>query len=149
MTIFAQTVGGAVGVAIGQSIFGQELTKGIIRHAPGIDPAFVIGLGASHIQDGRIPDQYIEGVKQAYNDAIAKAFFIGVAFAIVALFASGFIEWKSVKKNAVKEKKENDVEANSGTETQTSENGSSKLPEVSKVSEISKASEVVKDEIKN
>jgi hypothetical protein len=80
LVIFSQTLGGAVGITIGQSVFGNQLLKNLAKDAPGLDPAVVINLGASHIQKG-IPAQFLKGVTQAYNDAITTAFYVAVAFA--------------------------------------------------------------------
>lgn len=97
LMIFAQTLGGAVGVTIGQSIFSNQLLKNIIKEAPGYPPEDVITLGASHVHKG-VPEKYVIGVTKTYNDAIMTAFYAGIAFAAVSTCASFGMEWVSVKK---------------------------------------------------
>lgn len=108
LVIFSQTLGGAIGITVGQSVFGNQLLKDIIKDAPGIDPTTVINLGASHIQKG-IPANFLKGVTQAYNDAITTAFYVAVAFAAISVVAACGMEWKSVKKPV--ESGKNDVES--------------------------------------
>lgn len=63
---------------------------------PSLNPTSVTNLGASNLQKG-VPAQYLLGVKLAYNDSVATAFYVGVAFASVAALAACAMEWKSVK----------------------------------------------------
>ena len=109
LVIFSQTLGGAIGITIGQSIFGNQLVKDILKFAPGIDPASVVNLGASHLQRD-IPAQFLNGVRLAYNNAITTGFYVGVAFAAVATVAACGMEWKSVKKDKTKEVEAGEIE---------------------------------------
>jgi len=90
----------------------------------------VISLGASHIKDGLDP-QYVDGVKLAYNDAVAVAFYAGIAFAAVSAFISLGMEWKSVKQQKDGNAKKLEVaEVDQRTNESLHE-----LPEIRRVSE--------------
>lgn len=129
--IFSQTLGGAVAVAIGQAIFRQELLKNIIKFTPGIDPNLVINLGASNIQKG-LPAEYLAGVRQAYNDAIGTAFYVGVAFAAAGTISACMMEWKNLK--GVAEEQQRNKESAPSSDAQREENPQ-QLPGIRKVEE--------------
>lgn len=114
LMVFAQTLGGAVGVTVGQSVFSNQLVKKILKKAPGYPPSEVVMLGASHVQQG-VPAKWLAGVTRAYNDAIMTAFYVAVAFAVIGTVASFGMEWISVKKTAGGQmKKKNDLESVGG-----------------------------------
>ncbi|KAG9249098.1 MFS multidrug transporter [Calycina marina] len=130
LVIFAQTLGGAIAIAIGQSIFRQELTKNIIKFAPDLDPIFVIGVGASHIQD-LFDKKHVPSIRQAYNDAITAAMFVAIAFACIAIVFACLVEWKSVKPPV--KKTTEDTEARSATEKGPDNDKQLPLSDVSQV----------------
>src|ERR1700761_9026804 len=52
--MFAQTLGGALFVSVGQNVFTNELVKGIQRNVPNLDAGFVLSVGATEIKN-RVP----------------------------------------------------------------------------------------------
>lgn len=103
--MFAQTLGGALFIAVGQSVFQNGLINGIRTYAPTVNPAVIVGGGATqmrHIltQLGML-DQ-LDGVIQAYMSGLRGTYRVSLAIMVVAFVAGCFMEWKSVKKAGAK-----------------------------------------------
>ncbi|KAF9890757.1 hypothetical protein FE257_005626 [Aspergillus nanangensis] len=90
IVLFFQTVGGAFMVSAAQSAFVNVLMK-VLRHsAPGIDPALVVGTGATDLRKVFPPEQlpgilvaYMRGVKITFAIGLAST---GVSFIVITLF---------------------------------------------------------------
>jgi len=72
------------------------LIKQLPKDAPGVDPAQIIGAGATHIRKITTPQQ-LPGILIAYDKAITTAFILPIATAGLAFLSSLAMEWKSVK----------------------------------------------------
>jgi hypothetical protein len=94
---FGQQLGGSIFVAVGQNIFASHLISGLSQIA-GVDPATILDTGATDIRN-IVPNQYLGGVLLAYNDALVKCFYVGVATACLMIVGALGVEWKSTKKN--------------------------------------------------
>ncbi|KAG9230449.1 putative HC-toxin efflux carrier [Amylocarpus encephaloides] len=94
--VFVQTLGGALFVSVGQSVFTNKLSEGLAAYAPSIDPAIVLRTGATAIQKS-IDAAVLPGVTKAYNGALTQAFLVAAVMAAMTIFGSAAIEWKSVK----------------------------------------------------
>ncbi|KAB8259491.1 major facilitator superfamily domain-containing protein [Aspergillus pseudonomiae] len=108
--MFFQTLGGALFIAVGQSVFQNGLIDGIREYAPTVDPRAIVGAGATEMRHvlaalGQL-DQ-LDAVIRAYMSGLRDAYRVSLALALVALVASCFLEWKSVKKTGQDSK--NDV----------------------------------------
>lgn len=84
--IFFQTLGFAIFVSVGQTLFTNELISSVPKYVPGIDTAKVVATGATDLRRVFPADQipgivraYMEGLKNAYTMSIALA---GVSFCI-------------------------------------------------------------------
>jgi MFS family permease len=110
VVVFAQTLGGAICIAIAQSVFQNKLIEKVGQYASGIDPAVVIMTGATSIHS-KIPAQYLPGVILAYDKALTQVFLVSVATGALTIIGSVAMEWKSVKKG---NKKVGDAEGESG-----------------------------------
>lgn len=97
VVVFAQTLGGAVCVAIAQSVFQNKLIAKVAEYAPKIDPAAVLAMGATNIRK-EIPAQSLPGVILAYDKAITQVFLVAVATSALTIIGSVAMEWRSVKK---------------------------------------------------
>ncbi|KAH8780773.1 major facilitator superfamily domain-containing protein [Hyaloscypha finlandica] len=110
VVVFAQTLGGAITIAIAQSVFQNKLIEKVVQYAPGIDPAVVFMTGATSIHS-KIPAQELPGVILAYDKALTQVFLVAVATGALTIIGSVAMEWKSVKKA---NKKVADAEGGSG-----------------------------------
>ncbi|OGM51012.1 MFS toxin efflux pump (AflT) [Aspergillus bombycis] len=108
--MFFQTLGGALFIAVGQSVFQNGLIDGIREYAPTVDPRAIVGAGATemrHVLAGLGQLDQLDAVIRAYMSGLRDAYRVSLALALVALVASCFLEWKSVKKAGQESK--NDV----------------------------------------
>ncbi|KAM4062978.1 major facilitator superfamily protein [Hirsutella rhossiliensis] len=98
---FFQALGGAVFIAVAQTLFQNGLIDGLRVADNGIDGRVFINSGASEIKNvlaqmGRL--DALDSVLRAYMTGLRHTFYISVACAGCALLAVLCLEWKSVKK---------------------------------------------------
>ncbi|KAJ5493167.1 hypothetical protein N7539_001913 [Penicillium diatomitis] len=97
----AQTLGGALFIAVAQSVFQNGLISGVQQYAPSVNPEAIVGGGATATRQvltdlGQL-DQLANVIK-AYMSGLRDAYRVSLALAVCAFVASLFLEWKSVKK---------------------------------------------------
>ncbi|KAF5866589.1 hypothetical protein ETB97_011474 [Aspergillus alliaceus] len=107
--MFFQTLGGALFIAVGQSVFQNGLIDGIRHYAPSINPTDIVGAGATEMRNvleklGQL-DQ-LDAVIRAYMSGLRDAYRVSLALVLVSFVASCFLEWKSVKKTGGDNKNE-------------------------------------------
>ena len=95
LVMFCQQFGGAVFVSVGQSVFTNQLVKGL-RQVAGISPALVANTGATSIRDV-VNTSNLHGVLVAYNGALRKAFTVALAMSCFSIIGALCIEWKNIK----------------------------------------------------
>ncbi|KAH7175585.1 major facilitator superfamily domain-containing protein [Dactylonectria macrodidyma] len=100
---FFQALGGAVAIAVAQTLFQNGLIDHIKSSDIGIDPTIFINSGASQVEEvlkkmGR--EDAFDTVLDAYMSGLRDTFYISLACAGCAFVACCFLQWKSVKKDA-------------------------------------------------
>ncbi|KAJ5153224.1 uncharacterized protein N7482_009702 [Penicillium canariense] len=100
--MFLQTLGGAVFIAVGQSVFQNGLQAGIRAYTSNVDPMAIISAGATETRHvlmtlGQL-DQ-LDGVIKAYVNGLRDTYRVSLALMVAAFVTSWFVEWKSVKNN--------------------------------------------------
>ncbi|KUJ18026.1 MFS general substrate transporter [Mollisia scopiformis] len=110
--IFAQALGGAVFLSIGQSVFQNKLVIKLKEWVPGLDPEIVIANGAWGLRKKveSLGIQWVSGTLEAYNDAVVITFVVATAMAALSMIGALGMEWKSVKRVDKKEKMEDMIE---------------------------------------
>jgi MFS family permease len=101
VVILVQTLAGAIFVSVGQSIFTNELVKSLHQLVPSVDPAIILGAGATDLRRTLSAD-LLPAAIQAYNNALTKAFLVSAAMGAFSVFGSLAMPWESVKKPAPK-----------------------------------------------
>ena len=96
ITIFSNTLGGALSVSIAQNIFSNFLLQQLEEKAPTAPIAIIINAGATHVREVT-PPQLLEPVLEAFDAAITRAFILAIAVGGIAFFCSFLFEWKSLK----------------------------------------------------
>jgi MFS family permease len=96
LAMFSQTLGGALFISVAQNVFTNSLLKNVRAAVPGLDPAFVLGAGATELQR-LIPAESLGAVQEAYNGALVNTFYVAVATSVLSVIGAVFFEWKSVK----------------------------------------------------
>ncbi|KAL1970967.1 hypothetical protein VTN77DRAFT_2801 [Rasamsonia byssochlamydoides] len=94
--IFFHSIGGTIGLAIGQNIFLSTLKRVLPLDAPLVNATALIAAGPTNLRSFTPPEQ-LAGVLEAYNTSIVKAFISSIATGLVAFLFSLLMEWKSVK----------------------------------------------------
>ena len=95
LVLFCQQFGGAIFVSIAQSVFTNQLAKGLNKVA-GISPGVVANTGATSIRNV-VNVSNLHEVLVAYNGALTKAFTVALAMACLSLIGALSIEWKNIK----------------------------------------------------
>ncbi|KFH46342.1 putative HC-toxin efflux carrier-like protein [Hapsidospora chrysogenum ATCC 11550] len=111
---FFQAFGGAIFIAVAQTVFQNGLIDKIRAGNLGIDPTIFINSGASEVKDvlegmGRL--DALDAVLEAYMKGLRNTFYISVACAGCAFFCALALQWKSVRKGPDGKEKKNDIPA--------------------------------------
>ena len=109
---FFQSLGGAIFIAVSQTVFQNGLIDGISRDAPGLDAQIFINSGASQVRGilkSMHMEQYTTAVLNAYWQGLRHSFFITVGCAAAAFLACLGLSWINIKQKQ-------GGEANSGAE---------------------------------
>jgi hypothetical protein len=109
VVIFFQTLGGALFISIGQNVFQNGVIRGTREFVPQLDPKILIDTGATEIRSalenaGKL--DLLPQALQAYMVGLTDALRVAVATACFTFVASLFMEWRSVKDDEAKRKKE-------------------------------------------
>jgi hypothetical protein len=94
--MFAQTLGGALMVSVGQNVFTNQLSKNLVRYVPGIDPSIVLTAGATQLKTD-VPKEFYGQTLYAYNKSLTQTYYVSVALSAMAVFGVVWIQWLSVK----------------------------------------------------
>ncbi|KUJ07648.1 MFS general substrate transporter [Mollisia scopiformis] len=94
--IFGQSLGGSLGLSIGQNKLSTSLSQ-MLKKIPGVDAAAVIRAGATKIQSV-VPATLLGSVLEAYDVALTKVFVLCAVGGGMALLCSLGLEWKKVDK---------------------------------------------------
>ncbi|KAF4984126.1 hypothetical protein FZEAL_619 [Fusarium zealandicum] len=100
IVVFAQTLGGALCVVIGNTVFTNTLIDKVHAYVPGLDAHTVLVTGATNIRSV-IREEWVDGVILAYNDALTTSFWVGAATAAATIVGAVLTEWKSVRGRSV------------------------------------------------
>ncbi|KAH8599939.1 MFS multidrug transporter-like protein [Bisporella sp. PMI_857] len=101
---FFQQLGGAVFIAVAQSLFTNGLLDGIREYAPELGEAGAqtfLHSGATEIRGilrGMHQEGALMGILHAYVDALTDTYWIAAACAVAAFISALGLQWKSVKK---------------------------------------------------
>ena len=95
LMFFAQSLGGALFVSVGQNVFTNRLVTGL-AHVSGLDPSVVVRTGATDLRKVVAPKD-LGMVLLAYNDALTHAFDAALAVSCLSILGALAMEWKSVK----------------------------------------------------
>lgn len=103
ISFFAQQLGAAIFVSVGQSILNNVLTARLIAaNIPGYGGDeggghTVTETGATELLDN-VEERFRPGVVEALNYACTRVFLTGMGLAVATFVAAAFMQWKSIKK---------------------------------------------------
>lgn len=99
--MFFQTLGGALFIAVAQSLFQNGLINGVRMFAPSVDPARIVEAGATemrHVLEDLGQLDQVRNVILAFLNGLTDTYRLSLALFCVAFVVSCCFEWKSVKK---------------------------------------------------
>jgi MFS family permease len=96
ITFWAQQLGGAVFVAIGQAILSGVLIERL-GHLSGVDAKLIVETGVIDLHD-LVPAGDRDQVVDAFNVACTRIFLVAAVLSAVQVFFAVGMQWKSIKK---------------------------------------------------
>ncbi|CAI7622651.1 unnamed protein product [Penicillium crustosum] len=96
LMFFAQSLGGAIFIAVAQSLF-QNYLGANLPHIQGIDVAKIMAAGATGLSDA-VPVTKLNEVLVLYNDGLRRSFIVAVAVSCLMILPALTMEWRSIKK---------------------------------------------------
>ncbi|KAF2813911.1 MFS general substrate transporter [Mytilinidion resinicola] len=104
--MFFQSLGGALFIAVGQSVFQNGFIKGLAQHASTLPPKLMVNTGATAIRGvlkniGQ--EDQLHNVLVAYTAGLKDTYRVVVAVTAMSFLCTCFIEWRSVKKGPGRE----------------------------------------------
>ena len=96
LIIFTQSIGGAMFVPVGQTVFTNRLVSSLKEHAPAVDPKSVLDGGAAGLGT-RFAADVLQGIVLSWNEALTRTFVVAAAMGAFTVIGAAFVEWKSVK----------------------------------------------------
>lgn len=97
LMFFAQQLGGAVFLAVGESVFLDGLIKNLSSLSE-IDAQTITQIGATDLRS-IVPSAELPEILKGYNSAITRTFFVAVGVLCAQLIAALAMEWRSIKKD--------------------------------------------------
>jgi hypothetical protein len=107
--MLAETLSGAVFLAVSQNVFVTRLVRELTSRAPNADPAVVIANGALGLRDSmaKLYDpQTVDEILASFVEALQPVWTIGAVLAALSLLGALATEWVSVKRKEGHEKQE-------------------------------------------
>ena len=107
--IFFQTLGGALFIAVAQTVFQNGIVRAAKELVPDIDPLLLLATGATQLRDvlTKIGKQdELPLVLKVYMAGLKDAFRVSVGLASAAVLTTVFVEWKSIKSEKSKRNRE-------------------------------------------
>lgn len=98
---FFQQLGGAVFIAVAQTLFQNGVIDGLAKDAPGLNPAVIINTGANLVPQTLASmgmADLTEKVLSAYMEGLRSTFYLAVGAACAAFFVAFGLEWKKIDK---------------------------------------------------
>ncbi|KAK3692628.1 major facilitator superfamily domain-containing protein [Podospora appendiculata] len=98
---FFQSMGGAIFIAVSQSVFQNGLTDGVQRNAPNLPAEIFINSGASQIREvlKRLhAEDQLTVVLEAYLQGLHNSYYITTACAACGFLAACGLSWKKIQK---------------------------------------------------
>lgn len=115
-----QSLGAAYAIAAAQGVFQNELFKVLPINVPNVNPAVILGAGATDIgKTLQLSPAAIEGVRKSYVHAVRLTFALGIPLAGIAFISAPFMPWfryiqPGQEKKASDEEKESSEPRDSG-----------------------------------
>ncbi|KAJ9260816.1 hypothetical protein DTO195F2_4429 [Paecilomyces variotii] len=104
---FFQYLGGAIFLAVGETIFTNGLRSSLQTYAPNVDAQTIINAGASGVRT-TAPPADLADVLLAYNHALVHTFYLALGGSAASFLTSFGMGWQRIPRKAAKKKDEKD-----------------------------------------
>ncbi|KAJ9297656.1 hypothetical protein DTO271G3_4431 [Paecilomyces variotii] len=102
---FFQYLGGAIFLAVGETIFTNSLRSSLQTYAPKVDAQTIINAGASGVRT-TAPSADLADVLLAYNHALVHTFYLALGGSAASFLTSFGMGWQRIPRKAAKKKDE-------------------------------------------
>ncbi|KAJ9215410.1 hypothetical protein DTO166G4_3064 [Paecilomyces variotii] len=102
---FFQYLGGAIFLAVGETIFTNGLRSSLQTYAPNVDAQTIINAGASGVRT-TTPPADLAAVLLAYNHALVHTFYLALGGSAASFLTSFGMGWQRIPRKAAKKKDE-------------------------------------------
>ncbi|KAJ9350233.1 hypothetical protein DTO282F9_6447 [Paecilomyces variotii] len=102
---FFQYLGGAIFLAVGETIFTNGLRYSLQTYAPNVDAQTIINAGASGVRT-TTPPADLAAVLLAYNHALVHTFYLALGGSAASFLTSFGMGWQRIPRKAAKKKDE-------------------------------------------
>ncbi|KAI1259432.1 major facilitator superfamily domain-containing protein [Xylariaceae sp. FL1019] len=102
---FFQSLGGALFIAVAQTVFQNGLINGLRQEAPQLDPTIFINSGASDVRGVLAAlgqSSALHAVLRAYLQGLRNTYYISAAAGVGAFLAGLGLQWKKIEKKGQK-----------------------------------------------
>ncbi|KAK0610960.1 major facilitator superfamily domain-containing protein [Immersiella caudata] len=131
LMFFAQQLGGAIFLSVGQNVFANQLVDDLSGFA-GLNPEVIVNTGATDLGKVFLPGE-MDVVVGAYSYALTRVFLMSAILSAVKLLGALAVEWKSITKAKGGASAVEEAEAGIGTSEGTSQDAGQESGEKSKV----------------
>lgn len=100
IAVFTYQLGGALGIAIAQNLFLNELVVAIPRHTQAVPPQTVVAVGATGLVQLAASPGILFALRKAHAEAIRKALIVALVGACTGFPFAWAMEWLNIKKVA-------------------------------------------------
>lgn len=100
-----QSLGGAIWVAVSQSLYTNYLAR-MLPTISGVDTSALLGAGATGLAK-MAPADKLDAILIVYNEALRRSFILPVALSCAILLPALGMEWRNVKKESERREKMN------------------------------------------
>jgi MFS family permease len=109
LMIFSQLLSGAIFVSVGQNVFENQLLQRL-SSVSGFNPKIILNNGATSLTN--LPAPLKMTVLLAYNESLRQLFQVGLILVCVNMIGALAMEWRSVKKDVIRQEKEGGEDGN-------------------------------------
>ncbi|OTA64772.1 MFS general substrate transporter [Hypoxylon sp. EC38] len=96
--MLANLGGGAIFVSVALSVFAENLVSGVAALGlDGVDANSIVQLGATELRQ-LVPPQDVDQVVSVYNDALVKAYQVGLILSCISVIGPAGMRWVPLKK---------------------------------------------------
>ncbi|KAL1854698.1 hypothetical protein Plec18170_004789 [Paecilomyces lecythidis] len=105
LVFFFQYLGGAIFLAVGETIFTNGLRASLETYAPNVHAQTIINAGASAVRSAA-PEADLPSVLFAYNRALVHTFYLALGGSTASFLTSFGMGWKRIPRKTAEKKDE-------------------------------------------